>query len=240
MFYMASGLPEAPEPGMDLADVRCEAAGDDAVEALGGEVEIVAKFVTNASRLGSCRSCERAERAAGARRRGGTMPRWARRRSTTTTTVQFRSWPFHCHGACLATAPSGSLARLLWWPAASLHRSTISMRWLTPSLSTRYGDDEPQTAFLEVFNQEVRLPAAATALGVPVDVVGFDYRDECLGVVARCRRDGLRQDLAVVDLVFPRDALAAWVQAAYRRWLGLDPHPCDMPTGWRPSWLRDT
>ena len=25
-----------------------------------------------------------------------------------------------------------------------------------------YGDDEPQTAFVEVFNQEVRLPAAAT------------------------------------------------------------------------------
>jgi hypothetical protein len=36
-----------------------------------------------------------------------------------------------------------------------------------------YGEDEPHTAFLEVFNQEVRLLAAATVLGVPVDVVGL-------------------------------------------------------------------
>jgi hypothetical protein len=39
-----------------------------------------------------------------------------------------------------------------------------------------YGDDEPQTAFVEVLNQEVRLPAAATVLGMPVNVVGFDYQ----------------------------------------------------------------
>ena len=103
-----------------------------------------------------------------------------------------------------------------------------------------YGDDEPQTAFVEVFIQEVRLPASATVLGVPVDVVGFDYRDERLGIVARCRRGGVRQDLAVVDLFFPPDAVAAWVQAAYRRWLGLDPRPYDIPAGWRPSWLQDT
>lgn len=103
-----------------------------------------------------------------------------------------------------------------------------------------YGDDEPQTAFLEVFSSEVRTPAPATVVDVPVEVVGFDYLDERRGIVAECRRDGARQDLAVVDLVFPPDAVAAWVQAAYRRWLGLDPRPYDMPAGWRPSWLLDT
>jgi hypothetical protein len=75
---------------------------------------------------------------------------------------------------------------------------------------------------------------------MPVDVVGFDYHDERLGIVARCRRDGARQDLAMVDLSFPPDTVAAWLHAAYRRWLGLDPHPYDMPAGWRPSWLQDT
>ncbi len=30
-----------------------------------------------------------------------------------------------------------------------------------------HNDDEPQTVFLEVFDQEVRLPAAATLLGMP-------------------------------------------------------------------------
>jgi hypothetical protein len=63
-----------------------------------------------------------------------------------------------------------------------------------------YGDDEPQTTFVEVFNQEVRVPAAATVLGMPADVVGFDYRGARQGVIGRCRRDGARQDLAVVDL----------------------------------------
>jgi hypothetical protein len=100
-----------------------------------------------------------------------------------------------------------------------------------------YGDDEPQVAFFEVFNQEVQTPTAATVLEVPMDVVGFDYHDECRGIVAQCRRDSARQDLAVVDLIFLPDSVAAWVQAAYRRWLGLTPHPTRMPAGWRPSWL---
>jgi hypothetical protein len=100
-----------------------------------------------------------------------------------------------------------------------------------------YGDDEPQVAFLEVFNNEVQTPTVATVLGVPIDVVGFDYHDERRGIVAVCRRDGARQELAVADLIFPPDAVVAWVQAAYRRWLGLTPHPMHMPVGWRPSWL---
>jgi hypothetical protein len=101
-----------------------------------------------------------------------------------------------------------------------------------------YGVDEPQTAFLEVFNQEAKLPAAASVLGMPVEVVGFDYRDDRYGIVAKCHRDGSRQDLAVVDLIFPPDSVPAWVQAAYRRRLGLKPHPHNLPQGWRPSWSQ--
>lgn len=100
-----------------------------------------------------------------------------------------------------------------------------------------YGDGEQQTAFLEVFMSEVTTPAAATVLDVPIEVVGFDYQDERQGIVARCRRDGANQEHGVADLIFPADTVAAWVQAAYRRWLGLKPHPHDMPPGWRPSWL---
>jgi hypothetical protein len=94
-----------------------------------------------------------------------------------------------------------------------------------------YDDHERRTAFLEVFNQEARLPAAATVLGMPVDVVGLDYRDDRQGTMAPCRRDGARQDLTPADLIFPPDTAAAWVQAAYRRWLGLALHPYDMPAG---------
>jgi hypothetical protein len=100
-----------------------------------------------------------------------------------------------------------------------------------------YGD-EPHTAFLAVFDEEVTLPAAASMLGMPVEVVGFDYLDDRYGIVAKCHRDGSTQDLAVVDLIFPPDSVAAWVQAAYRRWLGLKPHSHDLPPGWQPSWLQ--
>jgi hypothetical protein len=74
-------------------------------------------------------------------------------------------------------------------------------------------------------------------LGVAIEVVGFDYQDERCGIVAVCRRDGARPELAVADLVFAPDSVAAWVQAAYRRWLGLTPDPMRMPAGWRPSWF---
>jgi hypothetical protein len=124
-------------------------------------------------------------------------------------------------------------ATCAWWG----HGLACPVACAGPDIIDADGDDEPQTAFLEVFNQDVPLPISATVLGMPVEVVGFDYRDERRGVVARCRRDGSRQDLAVVDLILQPDTVAAWVQAAYRRWLGLDPNPYDMPAGWRPSWL---
>jgi hypothetical protein len=100
-----------------------------------------------------------------------------------------------------------------------------------------YGDDEQQTAFLTAFEEETRLPARATVLDIEVQVTGFDYRDERQGVLARCRREKVRQELAVADLVFPPGTTAAWVQAAYRQWLGLVPHPADLPPGWTVSWM---
>jgi hypothetical protein len=100
-----------------------------------------------------------------------------------------------------------------------------------------YGDDEQLTAFFEVFASEVRTPAAATVLGTELEVLGFDYVDVRQGIVARVRRQGAEQDVHVADLIFPSDSVAARVQAAYRRWLGLAPHPTHLPAGWRPAWL---
>lgn len=74
----------------------------------------------------------------------------------------------------------------------------------------------------------------ATVLGVPVEVVGFVYHEARHGVMAKCRRDTLTQQLGAADVIFPPDSTAAWVQAAYRRWLGLKPHKATIPSGWRP------
>jgi hypothetical protein len=50
-----------------------------------------------------------------------------------------------------------------------------------------YGDDEQYAAFLTVFEEETQLPAAATLLGIPVTVNGFDYTEPARGLVAICR-----------------------------------------------------
>ena len=42
-------------------------------------------------------------------------------------------------------------------------------------------------------------------------------------------------NLALV--VFAPDTAAGWIHAAYRRRLGLVPHPAAVPGGWKPSWL---
>ena len=99
-----------------------------------------------------------------------------------------------------------------------------------------YGEDEQSTAFLQAFTDEVDTPVTALVLGTEIEVIGFDYHDERHGIVAACRRDGAQQELAAADLIFPPDTPAAWIQAAYRRWLGLKPHPHAMPSGWTPSW----
>ncbi len=97
-----------------------------------------------------------------------------------------------------------------------------------------YGDDEQHVAFHELFSSEVATPVVATVLGLTVEVIGFDYHDARHGVMATCRRDKVTHELGAADVIFPPDSTAAWVQAAYRRWLGLKPHKATIPSGWRP------
>ena len=98
-----------------------------------------------------------------------------------------------------------------------------------------YNASEQMTAFYEVFAAEVQLPTTATVAGATVGVVGIDVAEQEL--TARCQRAEVVADLRLSDLVFPPDAAAAWIHAAYRRCLGLRAHPTTMPPGWKPSWL---
>jgi hypothetical protein len=100
-----------------------------------------------------------------------------------------------------------------------------------------YNLAEQVTAFYATFNEEVPLPTTATVLGATIHVVGIDIAEHGEEVTARCRRGDVVQDLRLSDLVFPPDNAAAWIHAAYRRCLGLLPHPAAVPEGWKPSWL---
>jgi len=85
-----------------------------------------------------------------------------------------------------------------------------------------YGDDEQLSAFCQVIEDEVPLPADGFVIGEPVSVVEIDYDgNERRGLTARCRReDGSEHIVAASDVVFPKGSVGARYLAAYRKWLG--------------------
>ena len=95
-----------------------------------------------------------------------------------------------------------------------------------------YGEDEEYSAFLTVLAEEIELPTAASLLGAPVTVTRLDYQDSARGLVARCDGPHGSGDVALVELAFPADTVAAWLHAAYRHHLGLKPFPATP----RPDW----
>ena len=95
-----------------------------------------------------------------------------------------------------------------------------------------YGEDEEYTAFLTVLEEEIALPMAASLLGTPVTVTKLDYQDPARGLVARCDGSHGSGEVALADLAFPGDTVAAWLHAAYRHHLGLRPFPATP----RPDW----
>lgn len=90
-----------------------------------------------------------------------------------------------------------------------------------------YGDDEQLWAFRQAFEDNVVLPAEAFVVGEPVTVMMIDYDgNERRGLTARCQREeGVEQVIAACDLIFPEGSTAARYLAAYRKWLGIEPHP---------------
>lgn len=82
-----------------------------------------------------------------------------------------------------------------------------------------YDTDEQISGFLQVFQDEVTVPAGATVLGVAVEVTGFDLEgegDERRGLVARCQRLEVEDILSLADIHFEPNSVAGWLHAAYR------------------------
>ncbi len=92
-----------------------------------------------------------------------------------------------------------------------------------------YGDDEKLWAFRQAFEDDVNLPSDGFVIGEPVSVIEIDYDGNVRrGLTARCRReDGSEHVVAASDVVFSRGSSGARHVAAYRKWLGLDPHPAE-------------
>ena len=100
-------------------------------------------------------------------------------------------------------------------------------RLIDEIITDAYGDGEQLWAFRQAFEDKVVMPAEAFVVGEPVTVMTIDYDgNERRGLTARCRREGgSEQMIAACDLIFPEGSAVARYMAAYRTWLGIEPHP---------------
>jgi len=99
--------------------------------------------------------------------------------------------------------------------------------WIDEIIADAYGDDEQLWAFRQAFEDNVVVPAEAFVVGERVTVMTIDYDgNERRGLTATCRREeGSDQVIAACDLIFPEGSAGARYVAAYRNWLGIEPHP---------------
>jgi hypothetical protein len=90
-----------------------------------------------------------------------------------------------------------------------------------------YGDAEQLWAFRQALEDDLTVPCAATIAGAPVTVVKFDFDgNERRGLTAKCRlQDGSQQTISAADVRLPAGDPGERYLAAYRKWMGLPPHP---------------
>ncbi|GAA1927977.1 calcium-binding protein [Streptantibioticus ferralitis] len=101
-------------------------------------------------------------------------------------------------------------------------------------LTDAYGEDEEAVAWETVLEDVIDVPAQAELLGETVAAIHIGVPSGRAEVTARCRKSGVGNggEVSLADLTFPPQTEAAWIHAAYRRYLGLAP----FPAGPRPSW----
>ncbi|MGW7006274.1 hypothetical protein ACWGCW_26525 [Streptomyces sp. NPDC054933] len=101
-------------------------------------------------------------------------------------------------------------------------------------LTDAYGEHEEAVAWETVLEDVIGVPVQAELLGETVTVSRIGESSGRLEVIARCSRDGGSGggEVALADLTFPPQTEAAWLHAAYRRYLGLKPFPAVPRLSW--------
>jgi uncharacterized protein YigA (DUF484 family) len=88
-----------------------------------------------------------------------------------------------------------------------------------------YGDEEQLTGFLTGAEDALIVGEIATVAGVEIRIVAVDCGpDVRRGLIAVCERDRRRFELSLADVAFGEVSELGRIVAAYRRWLGCDPH----------------
>jgi hypothetical protein len=104
------------------------------------------------------------------------------------------------------------------------NKETANLDRIVEKITTdAYGDDESYGAFMAVFEDELGKGCEAKVMGEDVTIVGWDYRNERQGVIAKCRKkDGKMYEVAAWEVEVAEGTPRERSLAAYRRWLGME------------------
>ena len=90
-----------------------------------------------------------------------------------------------------------------------------------------YTEEEQLVGLLTGAEDALAVGEIATVAGAEIRIVAVDCpSDARRGLTAVCEREGQRCELSLADIRFADASQLGRVAAAYRHWLGCDPHPC--------------
>ena len=79
---------------------------------------------------------------------------------------------------------------------------------------------EQLTGFENAFDEDANFPCPGTVVGEAVEVLSVAIKDNRRELIATCKRNGHRYDIALLDVDLRPDPATSRLIAAYRRWLG--------------------
>jgi hypothetical protein len=79
---------------------------------------------------------------------------------------------------------------------------------------------EQLTGFEVAFDEDANFPCPGTVVGEEVEVLSVAIKDNRRELIATCKRNGHRYDIALLDVDLRPGPATSRLVAAYRRWLG--------------------
>lgn len=80
-----------------------------------------------------------------------------------------------------------------------------------------HDEDEQLTGFENAFD-EANLPCPGTVIGEHVEVLSVSTANNRRELIATCKRDGRKYEIALLDIEIDADPHTSRLIAAYRRW----------------------
>jgi hypothetical protein len=83
-----------------------------------------------------------------------------------------------------------------------------------------YDEDEVLQAFENAFDEDASFPLPGSVIGEDVEILSVGQGNGRRELIATCKRDGQRHQVALLDVTINADPTTSQLIAAYRRWLG--------------------